>query len=122
MRPFARSLCALATLLGVSTSLGQEQVRFTGQTSADEQLIHDAFQDIARYIRESLSCPSIEQVVAEVLPEGAVKHDPTQAEGTSAATYEQWTVSYCGRSRPFLVVFWAAKDGGTMYRIQLRPG
>jgi hypothetical protein len=115
----------LALLLVGLTATGvraQEQVRFTGTTSADEQLIHDAFQNIVLYVRENLKCDTIEQVAAEVLPDGKVKRDAAQPEGTGPATYELWTVSFCGKEQPFLVVFWEAKEGGTMYRIQLRPG
>ena len=111
-------------LLGLmpTSVLAQEQVRFTGTTSADKQLIHDAFQNIALYVHDSLKCNTIEQVAAEVLPDGTVKRDAAQPEGTGPATYERWTVTYCGKKQSFLVVFWEAKERGTMYRIQLRPG
>jgi len=122
MGVLVRALISLTGALVLTTAVAQEQVRFTGNTSADETLIHDAFQNIAFYVRESLKCPSIELVEAEVLPEGAVKRDATQAEGTAPAIYERWTVTFCGRKQPFLVVFWDAKEGGTMYRIQLRSG
>ena len=111
----------LLVALTTTSAIAQEQVRFTGTTSADEQLIHDAFQNIALYVRDSLKCDRIEQVAAEVLPDGTVKRDAAQPEGTGPATYEMWTVSFCGKKQPFLVVFWEAKEGGTMYRIQLRP-
>lgn len=121
MLAVVRSVSALAGILAVGASLAQDQVRFTGNTTADEELVHDAFQNIALYVRESLKCPSIELVEAEVLPSGSVKRDTSQAEGSAPATYEQWTVSFCGKKQPFLVVFWSAKEGGTMYRVQLRP-
>lgn len=122
MTTLQRALALLVLAFSASSAVAQEQVRFTGTTSADERLIHDAFQNIALYVRESLKCQTIDQVVAEVLPDGAIKRDAAQPEGTGPATYEQWTVSFCGKSQPFLVVFWEAREGGTMYRIQLRPG
>jgi len=109
------AMCAAATPI-----LAQEQVRFTGETTAGDQLINDAFQNIALYVRKQLNCQNIELVEAEVLPSGAVKPDPNH-EGSSPATYEQWTVTFCGKKQPFTVVFWEAKEGGTMFRIQLRP-
>ena len=121
--PSIKSLLALlfCALLAAS-AIAQEQVRFTGNTTASETLIHDAFQHIASYVRESLKCQAIEQVTAEVLPDGAVKRDAAQPEGLGPATFENWTVNFCGKKQPFLIVFWDAKEGGTMYRIQLRPG
>jgi hypothetical protein len=121
MRAVVSSLAALTSTLVLTTAIAQEQVRFTGNSSADEKLIHDAFQNIVLYVKESLKCSSIQSVEAKVLPDGAVKRDATQPEGTNPAIYEQWTVSFCGKKQPFLVVFWDAKEGGTMYRVQLRP-
>jgi len=118
---FHRILALLPAALAASV-MAQEQVRFTGTTTAGQQLIHDAFQNIAIYIRGSLKCNTIEEVVAEVLPDGTVKRDASQPEGIEPATYERWTVSYCGKKRSFVVVFWDAKEGGTMYRVQLDPG
>ena len=122
MRAFVHTVAAVTSTLVLSTAVAQEQVKFTGNTTADEKLIHDAFQDIAVYMRESLKCASIDLVETKVLPDGAVKRDASQPEGTGPATYEQWTVTSCGKKHPFMVVFWSAKEGGTMYRIQLRPG
>jgi hypothetical protein len=119
VRAFVRTVTLTAALLAAGAAPAQEQVQFTGRTTADPQLIHDAFQDIGLYIRENLECTKIEQVVAEVLPGSAVKRDPADPADT---TYEQWTVSFCGKSQPFLVAFWSAKDGGTQYRIVLREG
>lgn len=121
MLSFHRIL-ALFTVALATSVMAQEQVRFTGTTTAGQQLIHDAFQNIAIYIRGNLKCNTIEQVVAEVLPDGTVKRDASQPEGTELATYERWTVSYCGKKRSFVVVFWDAKDGGSMYRVQLDSG
>jgi len=117
-----RNLVFLAAGMSAPLVDAQEQVRFTGHSSADTQLITDAFQNIAQYIHESLECPTIEGVEAEVLPEGSIKRDPSEPEGDAPAVYEQWTVSFCGKKQPFLVVFWEAKEGGTMYRAQLRAG
>jgi hypothetical protein len=122
VRTSVQTLAALAGILAFASSVAQDQVRFTGNTTADETLMHDAFQGIALYIRESLKCSGIELVEAEVLPPDSVKRDESQPEGTNPATYERWTVTYCGKTQPFLVVFWTAKEGGTMYRIQLRSG
>lgn len=121
MRAFVRCFTTLTCTLMLTAAVAQEQVRFTGSTSANEKLIHDAFQHILLYVRASLKCQNIDLVEAEVLPDGAVKRDATQPEGTGPAIYERWTVTFCGKKQPFLIAFWDAKEGGTMYRIQLRP-
>ena len=122
MRPYIHLLTAMAGSLTLATVAAQEQVHFTGDTTADGQLIHDAFQNIALYVHESLKCPNIDLVEAEVLPDGAVKRDAAQPEGTGPAIFERWTVTFCGKKRPFMVVFWPSKEGGTMYRVELRSG
>ena len=122
MSPYVRLLTAIAGSMVFSATPAQEQVRFTGNTSADATLIHDAFQYVALYVRESLKCPNIELVESEVLPDGAIKRDPARPEGTGPATFERWTVTFCGKKRPFLIVFWPSKEGGTMYRVELSPG
>jgi hypothetical protein len=109
------SSLAIASVLAWS----QEQVKFTGITSASPQLIHDAMQPIALYIRESLGCRRLEQIEAEILPEDAIKRDASAPEGTADATYERWIVTSCGKAHPFVVVFWTAAEGGTMFSVKL---
>ena len=114
-------LVAFAMLFIASTVCAQTEVRFTGETTADETLIRDVMQHLVSYIHDNLKCENVELIEAEVLPEGSIKRDPTDPEGTQPATYENWVATYCGTSKSFLVVFWASKEGGTMFRIALRP-
>ncbi len=118
------NLCALALLVllgAASTASAQTEVRFTGETTADETLIRDVMQHLISYIHDNLKCENVELVEADVLPEESIKRDPADPEGTGPATYENWVATYCGTSKAFLVVFWASKEGGTMFRIVLRP-
>jgi len=107
-------------MMASAVAWSQEQVRFTGNTSASPQLIHDAMQPIALYIRESLGCSRLEHIEAEILPADAIKRDASAPEGHADATYERWVVTSCGQAHPFVVVFWTAPEGGTMFRVQLR--
>ena len=116
-----KALVAAAILFAASTVSAQTEVRFKGETTADDTLIRDVMQHLISYIHNNLKCDNVELVEAEVLPDGSVKRDPADAEGTQPATYENWVATYCGTSKPFLVVFWASKEGGTMFRIALRP-
>src|SRR5689334_2827885 len=114
-----RAALLMGSILAMPMAHAQEQIHFTGQTTADALLIHDALGSIAGYLKENANCPSVGDVQSEILPEDSVKRDPKQPEGTSPATYELWTSTSCGKQQAFLVVFWAAKEGGTMFRIQL---
>jgi hypothetical protein len=115
---FAAPLSFVVAALAMPAAESQEQLRFTGQTTASPALLHDAMQPIGLFVRDSLNCPRISQVNAEVLPTGAIKRDASKPEGTAPATYERWTVSYCQKTRAFLVVFWTNDQGATMFRIQ----
>ena len=121
MRQFHKFFGGLVCIFLLPVCGAQEQVRFTGDTTANEQLIQDVLQNIVEYVHESLKCPTIDGIESAVLPESSVKRDASEPEGTGPATFERWTVSFCGKKQPFDVVFWEAKEGGTMYRVQLRP-
>ncbi len=116
-----KALVAFALLFAASTAFAQTEVRFTGETTADETLIRDVMQHLISYIHDKLKCENVELVEAEVLPKESIKRDPADPEGTQPATYENWVATYCGTSKSFRVVFWASKEGGTMFRIALRP-
>ena len=120
MQAVIPQLAIVVAALAMPTADSQEQLRFTGQTTASPALIHDALQPIALFVRDSLKCPRISQVDAEVLPTGAIKRDVSKPEGTAPATYERWTVSYCQKTRAFLVVFWTNDQGGSFFRVQYR--
>ena len=115
-----KALVASAMLFAAPTASAQTEVRFTGETTADETLIRDVMQHLISYIHNNLKCDNVELVEAGVLPEESIRRDPTDPEGTGPATYENWVATYCGTSKSFLVVFWASKEGGTMFRIVLR--
>jgi hypothetical protein len=120
VRAVIPQLAFVVAALATPTADSQEQLRFTGQTTASPALLHDALQPIALFVRDSLNCPRISQVNAEVLPTGAIKRDVSKPEGSAPATYERWTVSYCQKTRAFLVVFWTNDQGGSLFRVQFR--
>jgi hypothetical protein len=120
VRSVITQLAFVAAALSTATADSEEPLRFTGQTTASPPLLQQALQPIASFVRDSLKCPRISQVDAEVLPTGAIKRDASKPEGTAPATYERWTVSYCEKTRPFLVVFWTNEQGGSMFRVQFR--
>jgi hypothetical protein len=121
MNTCLKALVASAILFAASSASAQTEVRFTGETTADDTLIRDVMQHLISYIHDNLKCDNVELVEAKVLPEESIERDPADPEGTQPATYENWVATYCGTSKSFRVVFWASKEGGTMFRIALRP-
>jgi hypothetical protein len=122
VRAVIPQIAFVVATLATPTADSQEPLRFTGQTTASPVLLHDALQPIASFVRDSLKCPRISQVDTEVLPSGAIERDASKPEGTASATYERWTVSYCQKTRAFLVVFWTNDQGVAMFRVQFRDG
>lgn len=122
MRALIVQLVFVAVVLAAPRVHSEEPLRFTGQTTASPILLQNALQPIAGFVRDSLKCPKISQVNTEILPSGAIERDAKNPEGTAPATYERWTVSYCEKTRAFLVVFWTNDQGVSLYRVQFRYG
>jgi hypothetical protein len=114
---YTRSLiaCILGGLLGVSS--GAEEVRFTGETTADEQLIGDTLQQVVTIAQAKLACANLEGVVAEVMPRDFVPPDALSVTGSDTVTYERWTTTFCGKQVPFLITFWRDPQGGSLYSV-----
>jgi hypothetical protein len=117
----SKSLVAFALFFATAAAFAQTEVQFKGETTADETLIRDVMQHLISYIHDKLKCENVELVEAEAVPKESIQRDPADPEGTQPATYENWVATYCGTSKSFRVVFWASKEGGTMFRIALRP-
>jgi hypothetical protein len=118
-----RSASALLTaiLLFGSASLSfADQVRFTGNTTAELQLIQDVLRNVHLYSRARMKCDKLEKVVAEVLPRDFSKPGPPGPE-KPPTTYERWLVTLCGTDVPFLISFWPATEGGTMFNVTEFP-
>jgi hypothetical protein len=122
VRALIVQLAFVAVALAAPPAGSEEPLSFTGQTTASPILLRDALQPIAGFVRDSLKCPKITQVNTEILPSGTIERDARNPEGTAPATYERWTVSYCQKTRAFLVVFWTNDQGVSLYRVQFRYG
>ena len=94
-----------------------DQVRFTGQTTADDLLVRDTVQYILKFGYAAWNCPTLEAVEAVILPSS---YKPTGAATRPEAgrgTYESWNATLCGKKVRFLVTFWPANQGGMMFTI-----
>ena len=104
-------------VIGSSGIAAESEPTFTGSTIADSGLKKDALRTMAMIVHGKLKCDSMDSVDTQSLPIGA---QPTVwlPPGAGPATYERWVVTACSKKQPFIVVFWPAKEGGMMFRIQ----
>jgi hypothetical protein len=107
------------TALAVSLSASADQVRFTGQTTADQMLAVDTLNTVARLGPARFNCPTVEAVEAQVLPESFIPPGKDNPEGSNPTTYERWDATFCGKVVPLLIAFWPAAEGGMMFRVGL---
>lgn len=110
----AVSAFALMNAEAFSQRKAQQQVEFTGQTTADMTLLRDAFENVKLVALGKFDCSSVDRVVSEVLPRS---YEPPGEKKQEGATYERWTARFCGKDVPFLLTFWPAKEGGMMFSV-----
>ncbi len=113
-----KQLIAASALL-VSLPVAADQVRFTGQTTANQTLLVDTLNAVARLGPARFECPTVEAVEAQVLPKSFAPPGKDNPEGSSPATYERWNARFCGKVVPLLIAYWPAADGGMMFRVGL---
>ena len=109
----------LMVALALSLPVSAQQVRFTGQTSADDTLVVDALNTVALLGPSRFDCPTVEAVEAQVLPKSFTPPSKDNPEGSSPTTYERWDSTFCGKTVALLIAFWPAADGGMMFRVGL---
>lgn len=118
--PISLSLQAMLAALAAGSAAGAagpQQVHFTGRTTADAVLIRDALGNIMRFAAARDNCSTLSAVEADVLPADYVPADPKYRVGEGRVTYERWDAHLCGRVTRFLVHFWSAPQGGTMFSV-----
>jgi hypothetical protein len=88
--------------------LGQPSIM--GKTRAPSQEIaQSAFREAAGFALRALKCGEVGSAKASLMPKGWVPADANFRVGPKGARYERWELQGCGRSEPFLVVFWTEK-------------
>ena len=118
MRLGAIKLAAALSLASMlPTSARADQVRVTGESTADATVIRDVLQQILLVGAGALECNQLTLVEASVLPEGWLPADPKYRPGPPGTRYERWEATLCGRVVPFLLGFWDAPGGGTMFQV-----
>jgi hypothetical protein len=111
-----RSLCS-AFLFGLTVAAtAVAEPRFTGTTIVDATLKRDVLHNIGMILHAKFKCDSLEIIDTQGLP--AAHPEVWLPPGAGPATYERWTVTACSHVQPFLVVSWAAKEGGTMFQVK----
>ncbi len=83
----------------------------TGRTRApNPEIAKAALQEAAGFAVGSLKCGEVGAgAKASLMPKGWAPADPNFHIGPKDARYERWEIEVCGKSVPFLVVFWTDK-------------
>lgn len=83
----------------------------TGRTKApDPRTAQAALQEAGGFALRSLKCGEVGPgAKASLMPKRWAPADPNFRIGPKGARYERWELQVCGRSEPFLVVFWTHK-------------
>jgi hypothetical protein len=100
------SLAAAAALAPADLA----KLGITGQTRApNAEVAGAALQEAGGFAARSLKCGDMGGAVASLMPKRWVPADPNFRLGPKGARYERWEIKLCGKSVPFLVVFWKVK-------------
>lgn len=95
-----------------------DQLRFTGNTRADNTLIKDSLRNVKLIAQGKFGCQSIEAVEAEVLPLDYKPPGGPYPEGEATSQYESWLVTVCGRKEKFMLATWRTPPTpGVMFRV-----
>lgn len=91
----------------------------TGKTAApNPKIAREALQEAGGFATRSLKCSGgVGSAKASLMPKGWVPADPNFRIGPKGARYERWEVEACGRTEPFLIVFWKDKKAGPQYQV-----
>jgi hypothetical protein len=103
------------SVVGAAHAIDKEpvQLRFIGQTLANEVLLKDMLRNLFLFEDATRDCNSIELVEAEVLgPDFDPRLDIAQ-DSTVPTAYEKWQVTSCDKTQVFLIWHRPAEDGGT---------
>lgn len=102
----------LALLLGAAPDAAAlAKIGITGRTAAPDATIAQAALNEAGGFAggPSLKCSEMGGAEASLMPKGWVPADPNFRIGPKKARYERWEIKLCGKTVPFLVVFWKVK-------------
>jgi len=102
---------AAAAALAAPDAAALTKIGITGQTAApDASVAQAALNEAGGFASgHSLKCSDMKGAKASLMPEGWVPADPNFHLGPKGARYERWEIELCGKSVPFLVVFWTDK-------------
>ena len=102
----------LALLLGSTPDAAAlAKIGITGRTAAPDAQVAQAALNEARGFAagNALKCGEMGGAEASLMPKGWVPADLNFRVGPKGARYERWEIRLCGKSVPFLVVFWKHK-------------
>jgi hypothetical protein len=110
----------LALLLGAAPDAAAlAKIGINGRTRApDASIAQSALNEAGGFASgESLKCGDMGGADASLMPKGWIPADPNFRIGPKGARYERWDIKLCGKTVPFLVVFWKDKKAGPQYQV-----
>jgi hypothetical protein len=107
---------AVAAILSTTVARA-DPVHFTGTTTVDRTVIADALQQVKNVGLAKLKCGEMTSVESSILTATYSPKDTQNYAEPGKETYERWVVTFCGKTVPFLLGFWPASDGGTMFHV-----
>jgi hypothetical protein len=112
----------LALLLGAAPDAAAlAKIGITGRTAApDAAVAQAALNEVGGFAsarQSTLQCGEMGGAQAALMPKRWVPADPNFRLGPKGARYERWEVKLCGKSVPFLVVFWKDKKAGPQFQV-----
>ena len=113
----AHAACAAAATFAICAAPAMaEQLRFTGRTTANIELIKDTFRQIQLIGQAQIDCGVISAVEAAVHPADFQPNEAYRV-GQGQVIYETWSATMCDAEVKFLISFWEAPEGGTMFAV-----
>lgn len=111
MSSLALSFALAAAPAPAADSAALAKLGITGRTAApDAATAQAALNEAAGFAAgQALKCSEAGGARASLMPQGWVPADPNFRLGPKGARYERWEIQLCGKSEPFLVVFWTDK-------------
>jgi hypothetical protein len=110
----------LALLLGSAPDpAALAKIGITGRTAApDAATAQAALNEAGGFAsRPPMNCGEVGGARASLMPKRWVPADPNFRIGPKGARYERWEIQVCGKSEPFLVVFWKDKKAGPQFQV-----
>ena len=113
-------VAAIAVSLSAIPASAQQQVRFSGTTSADTVLVKDILQMVLQFSYGRDGCQAMGLVTPKTLNDYLPANENYRT-NEPGARYERWDIELCEKTETFLITFWPSAAGGSLFKISTPP-